>query len=53
MGTHEFFPKIPKIDLRRFSLQFSLGIIIAIHEKLEKIQNLQYLENRFQCDNAV
>jgi hypothetical protein len=53
-----FFPKIPEIDLRRFSLQFSLGI----HEKLEKFQNIsiedlsenfQYLEKRFQCDNAV
>jgi hypothetical protein len=57
-----FFPKIPEIDLRRFSLQFSLGVIVAIHEKLEKFQNisiedlsenLQYLEKRFQCDNAV
>ncbi len=57
-----FFPKIPEIDLRRFSLQFSLGVIVAIHEKLEKFQNisiedlsenLQYLEKRFQCDNAA
>jgi hypothetical protein len=57
-----FFPKIPEIDLRRFSLQFSLGVIVAIHENLEKFQNisiedlsenLQYLEKRFQCDNAV
>ncbi len=57
-----FFPKIPEIDLRRFSLQFSLGVIVAIHEKLEKFQNisienlsenLQYLEKRFLCDNAV
>ncbi len=57
-----FFPKIPEIDLRRFSLQFSLGVIVAIHEKLEKFhnisiedlsENLQYLEKRFQCDNAV
>jgi hypothetical protein len=31
-----FFPKIPEIDLRRFSLQFSLGVTVAIHEKLEK-----------------
>jgi hypothetical protein len=53
-----FFPKIPEIDLRRFSL----GLIVAMHEKLEKFQNisiedlsenLQYLEKRFQCDNAV
>ncbi len=57
-----FFPKIPEIDLRRFSLQFSFGVVVAIHEKLEKFQNiwigdlsenLQYLEKRFQCDNAV
>jgi hypothetical protein len=56
------FPKIPEIDLRRFSLQFSFGVIVAIHEKFEKFQNisiedlsenLQYLEKRFQCDNAV
>ncbi len=62
MGTHEFFPKIPEIDFRRFSLQFSLGVIVAIHEKLEKFQNisiedlsenLQYLAKRFQCDNSV
>jgi hypothetical protein len=57
-----FFPKIPEIFLRRFSLQFSLGVIVAIHEKLEKFQNisiedlsenLQYLDKHFQCDNAV
>jgi hypothetical protein len=57
-----FFPKIPEIDLRRFSLQFSLGVIVAIHEKLEKFQNisiedlsknLQYLKKRFQRDSAV
>jgi hypothetical protein len=35
-----FFPKIPEIDLRRFSLQFSLGVVVAIHEKLEKFQNI-------------
>jgi hypothetical protein len=57
-----FFPKIPEIDLQRFLFQFSLGVIVAIHEKLEKFQNisiedlsenLQYLEKRFQYDNAV
>jgi hypothetical protein len=57
-----FFQKIPEIDLRRFSLQFSLRVVVAIHEKFEKFQNiwigdlsenLQYLEKRFQCDNAV
>ncbi len=57
-----FFPKIPEIDLRRFSLKFSLEVIVAIHEKLENFQNisiedlsenLQYLEKRFQCYNVV
>jgi hypothetical protein len=56
------FSKIPEIDLRRFSLQFSFEVVVAIHEKLEKFQNisiedlsenLQYLEKRFQCENAV
>jgi uncharacterized protein YybS (DUF2232 family) len=38
-----FFPNIPEIDLRRFSFQFSFGVIytiVAIHEKLEKFQNI-------------
>jgi hypothetical protein len=48
-----FFPKIPEIDLRRLSLQFSFEVVVAIHEKLEKFQNLQYLEKRSQCDNGV
>ncbi len=57
-----FFPKIPEIGLRRFSFRFSFGVIVAIHGKLEKFQNIsiedlsenfQYLEKRFQCDNAV
>jgi hypothetical protein len=56
------YSQIPEIDFRRFSLQFSLGVIVAIHENIEKLQNisiedssenLQYLEKRFQCDNAV
>jgi hypothetical protein len=28
-----FFPKIPEINLGRFSFQFSFGVIVAIHEK--------------------
>jgi hypothetical protein len=28
-----FFPKIPEIDLRRFSFQFSFEVVVAIHEK--------------------
>jgi hypothetical protein len=57
-----FFPKIPEIKLPRFSFQFCFEIIVAIHEKIEKFQNisiedlsenLQYLEKRFQCDNAL
>jgi hypothetical protein len=35
-----FFPNIPEIDLTRFSFQFSFGVIVAIHEKLEKFQNI-------------
>ncbi len=61
-GPTKFFPKITENDLRRFSLQFSLDVIVAIHEKLKKFQNisiedlsenLQYLEKRFQRDSAV
>jgi hypothetical protein len=57
-----FFPKIPEIGLRRFSLQFSSRVVVAILEKFKKFQNisiedfsenLQYFEKRFQCDNAV
>jgi hypothetical protein len=33
-----FFAKTPEIDLRRFSFQISLGVTVAIHEKLEKFQ---------------
>jgi hypothetical protein len=29
-----FFPKIPEIDLRRFALQFSFEVVVAIHENL-------------------
>jgi hypothetical protein len=35
------FPKIPEIDLRRFSLQFSFEVVVAIHEKLENFQTFQ------------
>jgi hypothetical protein len=40
MGPTDFFAKIPKIDLRRFSFRFSLEVIVAIHGKLEKFQNI-------------
>jgi hypothetical protein len=45
-----FSPKIPEIDLRRFSLQFSSGVIVAIHEKLEKFKNIsiEYLSENPQ-----
>jgi hypothetical protein len=35
-----FFPKIPEISLRRISFQFSVEVIVGIHEKLEKFQNI-------------
>jgi hypothetical protein len=35
-----FFPKIPEIHLPRFSFQFSFNVVVAIHEKLEKFQNI-------------
>jgi hypothetical protein len=28
-----FFPKIPEINLGRFSFRFSFGVVVAIHEK--------------------
>jgi hypothetical protein len=34
-----FSPKIPEINLRRFSFQFSFEFIVGIHEK-EKFQNI-------------
>jgi hypothetical protein len=34
----KFFLMIPKIDLSRFSFQYSFGLIV--HEKLEKFQNI-------------
>jgi hypothetical protein len=40
MGTHNFFPNIPEIDLQRLSFQFSLEVIEAIHEKFVKFQNI-------------
>jgi hypothetical protein len=52
------FPKIPEINLGRFSFRFSFGVIVAIHEKLEKFQNIpiedlsenfQYFQKRLQC----
>jgi hypothetical protein len=35
-----FFPKTPEISLRRISFQFSVEVIVGIHEKLEKFQNI-------------
>jgi hypothetical protein len=34
------FPKIPEINLQRFSFQFSFEVIVGIREKLEKFQNI-------------
>ncbi len=44
MGPMNFFAKIPEIGLWRFSLKFSLEVIVAIHGKLEKFQNI-WIEN--------
>jgi hypothetical protein len=35
-----FFQKIPEIHLPRFSFKFSFEVVVAIHEKLEKFQNI-------------
>jgi hypothetical protein len=35
-----FFPKIPEIKLPRFSFKFSFEVIVGIHEKIEKFQNI-------------
>jgi hypothetical protein len=45
-----FFPKILEIDLRRFSFQFFFGVIVAIHEKLNKFQkiSMEDLSENFQ-----
>ncbi len=41
-----FFPKIPEIDLRRFSFKLSpKKVIVAIHDKFEKFQNIYTVFN--------
>jgi hypothetical protein len=40
----DFFAKIPEIGLWRFSFRFSLAVIVAIHGKFEKFQNI-WIEN--------
>ncbi len=47
-----FFPKIPEIDLRRFSLQFSLGVIVAIHENFKTFQ-LRIYQKTFNISRNV
>jgi hypothetical protein len=44
-----FFPKIPEIDLRRFALEFSFDVVVAIHEKLEKFQNISIEDLSENC----
>ncbi len=48
-GPMNFFPKIPEIDSLRFSFRFPFEVIVAVHEKLEKFQNISVEDLSENC----